>query len=87
MAAVNLFKLDMTRYPTAEEGVDALVKAPSNAQAWNGPYLPQETATVDPWGRKYLMRSPGEHGDVDVYSLGADGQLGGTGEAKDVGNW
>lgn len=87
VAAMNLFKLDMARYPTAEEGVDALVKAPPNATAWNGPYLPQETAVIDPWGRKYLMRIPGEHGDVDVYSLGADGQPGGTGEAKDVGNW
>jgi len=86
-AAMNLFKLDMTRYPTQEEGVEALVKAPANAPAWNGPYLPQESAIIDPWGRKYLMRIPGEHGDVDVYSLGSDGQPGGTGEAKDVGSW
>lgn len=86
-AAANLFKLDMTRYPTAEEGVQALVKAPANVPNWNGPYLPQASAIVDPWGRDYLMRIPGEHGDVDVYSLGSDGQSGGTGEAKDVGSW
>lgn len=87
VAAMNLFKLDMTRYPTQEEGVQALVKQPPNVANWNGPYLPQESAIVDPWGRTYLMRIPGEHGDVDVYTLGSDGQPGGTGEAKDVGSW
>ncbi len=87
VTAMNLFKLDMTRYPTQEEGVQALVKQPPNAPHWNGPYLPQESAIVDPWGRTYLMRITGEHGDVDVYTLGSDGQPGGTGEAKDVGSW
>lgn len=87
VAAMNLFKLDMARYPTQEEGVQALVKEPPNAPNWNGPYLPQQSAVVDPWGRPYLIRVPGEHGDVDVYSLGSDGQPGGTGEAKDIGSW
>lgn len=87
VAALNLFKLDASRYPTTEEGLQALVKQPANAPNWNGPYLPEQTALIDPWGRPYLMRLPGEHGDVDVYTLGSDGQPGGTGEARDVGSW
>lgn len=87
VAALNLFKLDAARYPTAEEGVAALVKAPANLPNWNGPYLPEQSAINDPWGRPYLLRIPGEHGDVDVYTFGADGQAGGTGEARDVGSW
>lgn len=86
-AAINLFKLDAGRLPTQEEGVQALIKQPPNLPSWNGPYLPEQTAVIDPWGRPYLLRIPGEHGDVDVYSLGSDGQPGGTGEAKDVGNY
>lgn len=87
VAALNLFKLDAARYPTAQEGLDALVKAPASMPDWNGPYLPQPSAIVDPWGKTYLMRIPGEHGEVDVYSLGSDGVTGGTGEARDVGSW
>src|SRR5262249_8213757 len=83
-SAMNLFKLDAGRYPTQEEGVQALIKAPANAANWNGPYLPDQSAVTDPWGRPYLLRIPGEHGEFDVYSLGSDGQPGGTGEAKDV---
>ncbi|MEP9360945.1 type II secretion system major pseudopilin GspG [Sphingomonas sp. KR3-1] len=86
-AALNLFKLDASRFPTAEEGVNALIKQPPNVPNWNGPYLPEQSAVLDPWGRPYLLRIPGEHGDVDVYSLGSDGQPGGTGEARDVGNY
>jgi len=86
-AALNLFRLDAGRYPTAQEGLGALIKAPGSVQFWNGPYLPDAGAIVDPWGKPYLMRVPGEHGEIDVYSLGSDGAPGGTGEAKDVGNW
>jgi general secretion pathway protein G len=86
-AALNLFKLDASRYPTQEEGLGALLKAPPSVPNWNGPYLPEANAIVDPWGRPYLMRVPGEHGEADVYTLGSDGAPGGTGEARDVGNW
>jgi len=86
-AALNLFRLDAGRYPTTEEGLKALVKAPASVPLWNGPYLPDETALNDPWGKPYLMRAPGEHREVDVYSLGSDGAAGGSGEARDVGNW
>jgi general secretion pathway protein G len=86
-ASLELFRLDAGRYPTPEEGLGALVKAPPSAPVWNGPYMPQESALVDPWGNRYLFRAPGEHGEIDVYSLGSDKAAGGTGEAKDVGNW
>jgi general secretion pathway protein G len=67
--------------------LDALVKAPPTAANWNGPYLKQASALLDPWGQKYVYAIPGKHGEVDVYSLGADHAEGGSGEAKDVGNW
>lgn len=86
-ASLNLFRLDAGRYPTVEEGLGALVKAPASVPTWNGPYLPDQSALTDPWGKPYLMRAPGEHGEIDVYSLGSDGLPGGTGEARDVGNW
>lgn len=87
VASLNLFRLDAGRFPTQQEGLEALVKAPASVPNWNGPYLPDESAITDPWGKRYLMRQPGEHGEVDVYSLGSDGAAGGTGEAKDVGSW
>lgn len=87
VASLNLFRLDAGRFPTEQEGLGALVKQPSSVPNWNGPYLPDESAITDPWGRAYLMRTPGEHGEVDVYSLGSDGAAGGTGEARDVGSW
>lgn len=86
-AALNLFKLDTARFPTAQEGLGILVKAPPAMADWNGPYLPEQSAIIDPWGRPYLLRVPGEHGEVDVYSHGADGAPGGNGEARDVGSW
>lgn len=87
VAALNLYKLDNGTFPTGEQGLTALVKAPAGSTFWNGPYLPDEGALTDPWKRPFLMRAPGEHGEVDVYSLGSDGAPGGEGEARDVGNW
>jgi general secretion pathway protein G len=86
-AALELFRLDAGRYPTPQEGLGALIKSPASVPIWNGPYLPQATALVDPWGNGYLFRVPGEHGEIDVFSLGSDKAAGGAGEAKDVGNW
>lgn len=86
-AALELFKLDAGRYPTPDEGLAALVKAPPTDPAWNGPYLADASALNDPWGKPYMFKVPGDHGEVDVYSYGSDGAPGGTGEAKDVGNW
>jgi len=86
-ASLDHFQLDVGRYPTPEEGLDALVKPPATAANWGGPYLKKSSALVDPWGQKYLYANPGKHGEVDVYSLGSDHVEGGTGEAKDDGNW
>lgn len=85
--SLELFRLDAGRYPTAEEGLGALMKSPPSVPVWNGPYLPQASALVDPWVNPYRFKVPGEHGEVDVFSYGADKAVGGTGEAKDVGNW
>jgi general secretion pathway protein G len=86
-ASLELFRLDAGRYPTVQEGLGALIKAPPSVPVWNGPYLPQASALTDPWGNPYQLKAPGDHGEVDVYSLGSDNAAGGTGEAKDVGNW
>jgi general secretion pathway protein G len=86
-AALELYKLDVGRYPTPEEGLNALVTAPATAPGWNGPYLQKAGALRDPWGQPYFYKVPGQHGEVDVYTLGADKAEGGSGEAKDVGNW
>jgi general secretion pathway protein G len=86
-ASLQLFRLDVGRFPTQEEGLNALVAAPPTAPGWNGPYLQKSTALTDPWGNLYAYRVPGKHSDIDVYSLGSDKAEGGTGEAADVGNW
>lgn len=86
-ASLDHFQLDVGRYPTTEEGLDALITAPPAAPNWNGPYLKKPSALVDPWGHKYLFAVPGKHGDTDVWTLGSDNAPGGTGEARDVGNW
>ncbi len=81
---LELFKLDVGRYPTAEEGLEALVKKPANATAWSGPYL-KGGVPVDPWSHPYLYK-PGPGGTVEIMSLGADGTPGGEGENADVRN-
>ena len=86
-ASLELFRLDAGRYPTASEGLNGLIKAPASVPIWNGPYLPQATAIIDPWGNPYKFKAPGDHGEMDVFSLGSDNAIGGSGEAKDVGNW
>ncbi|MFM9976606.1 MAG: type II secretion system major pseudopilin GspG [Sphingomonadaceae bacterium] len=87
VAALNLYKLDVGSYPSRDEGLQALMKAPPSAPFWNGPYLPEPGALVDPWRNPYQMKAPGDHGEVDVFSLGSDNAPGGSGEAKDIGNW
>jgi general secretion pathway protein G len=86
-AALQLYRLDVGRFPTQEEGLGALVTAPSTAPGWNGPYLQKSAALNDPWGTPYVYKIPGKHGEIDVLSLGSDKADGGTGEAADVGNW
>jgi len=85
--ALELFKVDVGRYPTTGEGLKALTQAPPGTAAWNGPYLTKKDLPSDPWGRPYVYRSPGEHGPFDIVSLGADNQVGGTGENEDIVSW
>ncbi|EKE75976.1 type II secretion system major pseudopilin GspG [Gallaecimonas xiamenensis] len=86
-SAVELFRLEVGRYPTNNEGLDALVARPSGVTIWNGPYLTKKVVRKDPWGNDYHYRFPGEYGDFDIYSLGSDNAPGGEGEAQDVGSW
>jgi len=87
VGALELYRLDVGRYPTPGEGLKALMSAPATANGWNGPYLQRETALNDPWGNPYHYAAPGKHGEVDVYTLGSDNADGGSGEAQDVGSW
>src|SRR5689334_15245669 len=84
---LDLYRLELGRYPTDEEGLVALVDKPAQADGWNGPYLKSRESLTDPWGKPYIYKSPGEHGEYDLYTLGADGKEGGEGEDKDVANW
>lgn len=86
-AAIDLFRLDVGRYPTQQEGLDALVNRPAGVEGWNGPYIRQRSALADPWGQPYLYKVPGDHSDFDIFTLGADRTAGGTGENRDLGNW
>ena len=84
--AMDLFHMDVGRYPTEDEGLKVLYQKPESLTAWAGPYL-DKLPPKDPWGRDYSYKCPGEHGPYDLWSLGADGQPGGEGESSDITNW
>ncbi|HJW01670.1 MAG TPA: type II secretion system major pseudopilin GspG [Azospira sp.] len=84
--ALDQYRLDVGRYPTTEQGLNALVTAPAGVTRWQGPYL-KKGVPVDPWGTPYVYKAPGSHGDVDIMSYGKDGAPGGTGENADITNW
>ncbi|WP_299178580.1 type II secretion system major pseudopilin GspG [uncultured Neptuniibacter sp.] len=86
-SALDLYRLEVGGYPTSEQGLDALINKPANIDKWNGPYLKKSIIRDDPWGNAYIYVFPGEHGEFDLYSLGADKQEGGEGENKDVKSW
>ena len=86
-AALDLYKLDVGRYPTTSEGLEALVEAPSSVERWNGPYTKGNEVPLDPWSQPYEYRFPGDHGPYDLYSLGADKAEGGEAENSDVNSW
>ena len=86
-SALDLYFLDIGRYPSGSEGLNVLVQSQGGMSAWNGPYLKGNAVPNDPWGRPYMYRSPGQHGPYDIISYGADGQEGGTGAAGDVTSW
>jgi general secretion pathway protein G len=83
-AALDLFFLDLGRYPNSSEGLAALVTAPSALSGWDGPYLKKSTVPADPWGQQYQYKAPGERGPYDLYSYGADGQPGGAKDNADL---
>ena len=83
--SLDLFKLDVGRYPSDAEGLRALVERPATAQGWTAPYLKKGLPT-DPWGAAYLYKNPGRNGGPDVFSLGADGKPGGDGDNADIYN-
>jgi general secretion pathway protein G len=85
-SALDLFYLDVGRYPSASEGLAGLVERPANAPVWNGPYLKNASVPADPWGHVYVYRVPGERGPYQIVSFGSDGQEGGTGTAADISN-
>jgi general secretion pathway protein G len=85
--ALDLFKLEVGRYPTSQEGLQALVTAPSGVANWNGPYWKQATVPKDPFGNEYRYTAPGSHGAYDIVSYGADGKEGGDGPNKDINSW
>jgi len=84
--ALDQYRLDTGHYPSTETGLGALVTKPSSEAKWSGPYL-KKAVPLDPWGRAYQYKSPGDHGDFDLISYGKDGQPGGAGEAEDIKNW
>jgi general secretion pathway protein G len=81
--ALDLYRIDVGRYPSTEQGLASLSAAPANEARWRGPYL-QKTVPNDPWGRAYVYKSPGEHGEFDLLSYGKDGAPGGADDNADV---
>jgi general secretion pathway protein G len=85
--SLDLFKLELGRYPTTQEGLQALVAAPSGLANWAGPYWKKSSVPKDPWGNEYRYAAPGARGNAyDITSLGADGAEGGEGANKDITN-
>jgi general secretion pathway protein G len=84
--ALDTFRLDVGRYPTSQEGLEALRTQPGGLERWDGPYLKKEVPT-DPWGKPYVYKSPGDHGPFDILSYGADGTAGGDGDNRDITSW
>jgi general secretion pathway protein G len=83
---LDQYRLDVGRYPSTEQGLQALMTAPPGEPRWQGPYL-RKAVPADPWGNAYRYRHPGEHGEYDIFSYGADGQPGGDGTNIDITNW
>ncbi len=85
MTGLDAYRLDIGKYPSSQEGLEALVDN-NRSEKWKGPYL-SKAIPKDPWDNPYNYQNPGEHGEVDIMSYGADGQAGGEGEDADIGSW
>ena len=83
-SALDLYYLDVGRYPPASDGLEALVRRPSGVEVWNGPYLKGGAVPRDPWGHAYVYRAPAEQAPYEIVSLGSDGHEGGTGSGADI---
>jgi general secretion pathway protein G len=83
---LDSFKLDIGRYPSSSEGLNALITNPG-VEGWDGPYLRKDVVPLDPWRTPYHYQSPGNHGEYDLFSYGADRSPGGEGENKDIASW
>ena len=86
-SGLELFKFDVGRYPTTQEGLDALLKAPPGIDEWHGPYLKKLMGMKDPWGHPYHYKSPGEHGDYDIFSYGPTNEQSAGSTKPPVANW
>lgn len=84
VSALELYRLDIGRYPTTGEGLPALIAPPNSTKNWNGPYLRKPSLPKDPWDNDYAYTYPGRVAEFEVYSLGADGRLGGEGDDADI---
>ncbi len=87
VSALDFYKMDAGTYPTTEQGLNALLEKPEDAKSWFGPYVSKQSNILDPWGEPFKYRYPGEHGDFDVYSWGADKREGGEGDNADIISW
>lgn len=86
-SALDMYRLDVGRYPSSEEGLAALIEQPASAGYWNGPYLRKKKMPQDPWNNPFHYVTPGQHGKFDIFSYGADNAEGGDGENQDVLSW
>ncbi|MEJ2453198.1 MAG: type II secretion system major pseudopilin GspG [Candidatus Thiodiazotropha sp.] len=86
-SGLDLYHLEVGRYPSSSEGLQALVEAPPSVDNWHGPYLKKSKVPKDPWGNDYVYQYPGDHGPYDLYSYGADNAEGGEGDNKDIVSW
>jgi len=85
--SLDLFKLEVGRYPSTSEGLQALIVAPAGVTNWNGPYWKNGTLPTDPWKNEYKYAAPGQHGAYDIVSMGPDGKEGGDGADRDITSW
>ena len=86
-SSLDMYRLDVGRYPTTDEGLNSLIAAPTMAKEGNGPYLKKKKVPIDPWNNPYHYVSPGQHGKFDLWSLGSDNGEGGDGEDADIVSW
>ena len=86
-AALDIYRLDIGSYPDTDQGLSALIKAPEGAEGWQGPYLKKTRVPIDPWGNPYRYRAPGEFGEYELISYGADNAEGGEKENADIVSW